>query len=200
MTNEDKSEINGENNDAGIKKQSAEEAEILEVEAIKTGQKPEEEILRLKEQIAVLEDKSLRAMAEVENTRVRCNKQIDEARSYAIFNFARDLIGVMDNLTRAIEYAPKESNEQLVGVIDGVVMTKNELETVFNRHGLQSIKPAPGEKFDYNLHSAISQIATDEYDQDSIAAVMQVGYKIKERLLRPAAVSVAKKHNKSESS
>jgi len=196
MTNEEKLNSEQKNDENNQKELPPENAEILEIdeEADKV-----EEIIKLKEQIVALEDKSLRALAEAENVRIRCNKQIDEARTYAVFNFAKDLIAVMDNLSRAIEYAPKEENEQLSGVIDGVIMTRNELESVFNKNGLQSIKPSPGEKFDYNLHSAISQIVTDEYDQDNIVNIMQVGYKIKDRLLRPAVVTVAKKQDNQES-
>lgn len=168
-----------------------EEIVILEQEA-----KPdnsEKEVAALKNEVQELHDKLLRAMAEAENVRRRYEKMVDDAREYAIVSFAKDLLGVMDNLSRALEHAPKDLDSHASSILDGVNMTQVELSTVFKKHGLESIMPLPGEKFDYNLHHAISQIVTDEYNQDSIVGLMQVGYRMKDRLLRPAAVSVAKK-------
>ncbi len=152
----------------------------------------QEEIANLKAQIAVLEEKILRIAAEAENTRHRYEKMVDDARSYAIFNFAKDLLSVMDNLSRALEFKPQEVDEHVSNILDGVTMTKNELHSVFSKHGLETIKPEAGEKFDYNHHSAISQVSAGELEQNSIVDIMQVGYKIKDRLIRPAAVVVAK--------
>lgn len=152
-----------------------------------------EEIVSLKSQIEILQDKLLRTIAESDNTRKRLEKSIDEAKNYAIFSFAKDLLSVNDNLARALEHKPQNMEGDIANIITGVEMTKGELTGILQKHGLESIEPSLGEKFDYNIHHAISQIASDEHDQDSIIAVMQSGYKIKDRLLRPAIVQVSKK-------
>ena len=152
-----------------------------------------EELSNLKAYIQALEDKILRISAETENIRKRYEKIAQEAKDYANTGFAKDLLGVIDNLKRALEHKPEHLDEQVKNIISGVEMTKNEFEAVLKKNGLQAIEPLLGEKFDYNLHHAISQIVTDEYNEDSIVEVMQVGYKIKDRLLRPAIVKVSKK-------
>ncbi|MCC8372351.1 MAG: nucleotide exchange factor GrpE [Rickettsia endosymbiont of Pseudomimeciton antennatum] len=152
-----------------------------------------EEIVNLKSQIEILQDKLLRTIAESDNTRKRLEKSIEEAKDYAIFSFAKDLLSVNDNLSRALEHKPQNMEGDLANIITGVEMTKSELTSILQKHGLESIEPLLGEKFDYNIHHAISQIVSDEYDQDSVIAVMQSGYKIKDRLLRPAIVQVSKK-------
>ncbi len=151
-----------------------------------------EMIALLQEEIADLHDKLLRSFAESENIRNRSAKMIEESKLYSINNFAKDLLPVLDNFSRTLQHAPKEITGELKIIMDGVSMTKNELETVFAKHGLECISPQKGEKFDYNKHNAISQIVTDEFQAGTIVDTMQVGYKIKDRLLRPAVVTVAK--------
>ncbi|BFD46460.1 MAG: nucleotide exchange factor GrpE [Rickettsia endosymbiont of Sergentomyia squamirostris] len=152
-----------------------------------------EEIVSLKSQIEILQDKLLRTIAESDNTRKRLEKSIDEAKNYAIFSFAKDLLSVNDNLARALEHKPQNMEGDIANIITGVEMTKGELTGILQKHGLESIEPSLGEKFDYNIHHAISQVVSDEYDQDSIIGIMQSGYKIKDRLVRPAIVQVSKK-------
>ncbi|MDN3031176.1 MAG: nucleotide exchange factor GrpE [Candidatus Tisiphia sp.] len=152
-----------------------------------------QEIVSLKNQIEILQDKLLRTIAESDNTRKRLEKSIEEARDYAIFSFAKDLLSVNDNLSRALEHKPQNMEGDIANIITGVEMTKGELTSILQKHGLESIEPLLGEKFDYNIHHAISQIVSEEYDQDSVIAVMQSGYKIKDRLLRPAIVQVSKR-------
>ncbi|HJD57617.1 MAG TPA: nucleotide exchange factor GrpE [Rickettsia endosymbiont of Sericostoma sp. HW-2014] len=152
-----------------------------------------QEIASLKNQIEILQDKLLRTIAESDNTRKRLEKSIEEARDYTIFSFAKDLLSVNDNLSRALEHKPQNMEGDIANIITGVEMTKGELTSILQKHGLESIEPLLGEKFDYNIHHAISQILSDEYDQDSVIAVMQSGYKIKDRLLRPATVQVSKR-------
>ncbi|WP_341749182.1 nucleotide exchange factor GrpE [Candidatus Tisiphia endosymbiont of Sialis lutaria] len=151
-----------------------------------------QEIASLKNQIEILQDKLLRTIAESDNTRKRLEKSIEEARDYAIFSFAKDLLSVNDNLSRALEHKPQNMEGDIANIITGVEMTKGELTSILQKHGLESIEPLLGEKFDYNIHHAISQIVSEKYDQDSVIAVMQSGYKIKDRLLRPAIVQVSK--------
>jgi molecular chaperone GrpE len=152
-----------------------------------------QEIASLKSQIEILQDKLLRTTAESDNTRKRLEKLIEDAKDYAIFSFAKDLLSVNDNLSRALEHKPQNTEGDLASIITGVEMTKNELTSILKKHGLESIEPLLGEKFDYNIHHAISQVVSDEYDQDSIIGIMQSGYKIKDRLVRPAIVQVSKK-------
>jgi molecular chaperone GrpE len=156
-------------------------------------QKHLEEITALKEQVEILQDKLLRTIAESENTRKRLEKSIEDARDYAIISFAKDLLTVSDNLSRALEHKPKNIEGEISNIITGVEMTRSDLTNILKKHGLESIEPLLGEKFDYNIHYAISPIISDEHDKDTIMAIMQSGYKLKDRLLRPATVQVSKK-------
>lgn len=154
---------------------------------------PIEIIKNLQEQVSELQDKLLRQLAEVENIRTRSAKMIDEARDYSISGFAKDMVSVMDNLSRALEHVPENLDTSALNVIEGVKMTQNELISVFKKHALESINPQVGEKFDYHSHHAISQVVTDKQEPGTIVQTMQVGYKIKDRLIRAASVAVAKK-------
>jgi molecular chaperone GrpE len=149
------------------------------------GQKYEGEIQDLK-------DRLLRTSAEIENTRKRYEKMIDEAKDYSITNFARDLMGVMDNLYRSLEYKPQNvENAEIQNFILGVELINNELQNSFSKYGIVRILPQVGEKFDYNLHQAVSQVPTNDLEPDMIVSVMQAGYCLKDRLLRPAMVTVS---------
>ena len=166
------------------------EEEVVELENnVSNAEQITEDLTR---QIDVLQDKLLRQMAESENIRTRSTKLVDEAREYAIFGFTKDLIPVMDNLSRALEHLPEHLDNDIKNVVEGIKMTKKEFESVFDRHLLESIAPQPGDKFDYHSHHAISQVVTDEYKPGTIVDTMQVGYRINDRLIRPAAVTVAK--------
>ncbi|XVN43590.1 MAG: nucleotide exchange factor GrpE [Candidatus Rickettsia vulgarisii] len=151
-----------------------------------------QEIVNLKEQNELLQDKLLRTVAESENLKKRLEKTIADTREYAIFSFAKDLLAVNDNLIMALDHKPKNIDGEVANIVTGIEMTKSELSNIFAKHGLETIAPKLGEKFDYNIHHAVSQIISEEYEQDSIISVMQLGYKIKDRLLRPAMVQVAK--------
>lgn len=140
-----------------------------------------------------LRDKLLRAVAETENVRRRSEKEKADAANYAVTNFARDILAIGDNLNRALETVPEdvEIPDNIKNLIEGVKMTERELHNVFERHGIKKIDPK-GEKFDHNLHQAMFETETDEHPSGTIIQVMQVGYRIKERLLRPAMVGVSK--------
>ena len=153
------------------------------------------EIYGLQEKIDQLQDKLLRQLAETENTRTRYSKLIEEEKDYAIFGFARDLVPVMDNLSRTLEHLPQHLDAETKNIVEGIKMTQKELDQAFKKHALELIHPNLGDKFDYHSHHAISQIMTDDQEAGTIVNTMQVGYKIKDRLIRPAAVSVAKKPN-----
>ena len=146
-------------------------------------------------EINTLKDQLLRAMAETENVRRRAEKQVEDAAKYAVTGFARDLINVLENLYRAGESVTPEAMEEiplLKNISDGVEMTKRELLNVFDRYGIARIDPAIGDTFDPHLHQAVAQVPTPDVAVGTIAHVMQAGYTIKDRLLRPAMVAVAK--------
>lgn len=146
-------------------------------------------------EINILKDQLLRAMAETENVRRRAEKQVEDAAKYAVTGFARDLINVLENLYRAGESVTPEAMEEiplLKNISDGVEMTKRELLNVFDRYGITRIDPTIGEEFNPHLHQAVSQVPAPDIAAGTIAHVMQAGYTIKDRLLRPAMVAVAK--------
>jgi molecular chaperone GrpE len=157
-----------------------------------TEEKDTELINSLTEQIELIQDKLLRAVAESENTRHRMNKKVEEAKDYAIVSFAKDLVPVIDNFSMALSHVPENLDDSAKIIVEGVKMTRDELLSVFKKHGIESIEPQEGDNFDYNNHYAISQVVTDQHKDGTIISTMQVGYKIKDRLIRPASVAVAK--------
>ena len=143
---------------------------------------------------AALKDQLLRALADAENARRRAKKDVDDARNYAISRFAQDLLGVADNLGRALESIPverRESDDAVKAIAEGIEMTAREFETALGRHGITKIDPL-GEKFDYNLHQALFETAETDQPDGTVVQVFQTGYRIGDRLLREAMVGVAK--------
>ena len=143
--------------------------------------------------VADLKDRLLRAMAETENLRRRAERESEEARKYAVTGLARDLVGIVDNLRRAIEAAPPPSDEGdgvLKNLLVGVEMTERELLAVLERHDIRAIDPL-GEKFDPNYHQAMYEVPDSGKAPGTVVEVTQVGYAIAGRLLRPAAVGIA---------
>ncbi len=141
-----------------------------------------------------LKDQLLRALADAENARRRAKKDVDDARNYAISRFAQDLLGVADNLGRALESIPaerRESDDAVKAIAEGIEMTAREFETALGRHGITRIDPL-GEKFDYNLHQALFETAETDQPDGTVVQVFQTGYRIGDRLLREAMVGVAK--------
>lgn len=188
---EKKTEV--EPQDQNLKTQPVEEQADGQAESLVSEEDDSKHVIEdLSEQIKILQDKLLRQLAESENIRSRSTKLADEARDYAVFGFSKDLVPVMDNLSRALEHLPKNPDDDVKNVVEGIKMTKKEFESVFEKHSLVSILPQPGDKFDYHSHHAISQVMTDKYKEGTIVDTMQVGYRIKDRLIRPATVTVAK--------
>lgn len=148
----------------------------------------------LEEEAAALKDQLLRAVAETENVRRRMQRDQEETAKYAITGFARDLVNVLENLQRATQSIPPEAREQnpmLKSLAEGVDMTMKELLSAFERNGIVRIDPM-GQKFDHNLHQAVVQIEHSKAEPGTIVQVLQAGYMIHDRLLRPAMVGVAK--------
>lgn len=145
-------------------------------------------------EVADLKDKLLRAVAETENLRRRTEREKADIRKYAASEFARDLLSVPDNLQRALEAVPAEARDaspELARLLEGVELTEKELQAQFEKHGIKTVRPM-GEKLDPNLHQAMVQIEDDSVEPGTIVQVMQIGYVMNDRLLRPAMVGVAK--------
>ena len=149
----------------------------------------------LKNENAELKDRLLRALAEVENIRRRAERDKQEASQYANTKFARDMLGIADNFGRALSACPPALREaadpQVKAVIDGVEATERQLLSTLERYGVRLIDTADG-KFDPNLHQAIAEVPGNGKPAGSIVDVVQTGYMIGDRLLRPAMVTIAR--------
>jgi len=148
-----------------------------------------------------LKDQLLRALAETENMRRRTERETQSARKYGHTAFARDLVGAIDNLARAIEAAgasgsePVAADEATQSLIKGIELSWTEILSVIEKHGITQINPV-GEKFDYNQHQAMFELPTDEHEPGMVVEVVQHGYMLHDRLLRPAMVGVSKTADK----
>jgi molecular chaperone GrpE len=153
------------------------------------------EIENLKAENAALKEQVLRYAAEGENIRRRAEREANDARAYAITKFARDLLGVADNLARALAAHPtvETADPALKNFIVGLEMTEKELMAAFERNGLKKIQPAKGDKFDPHQHQAMMELAETDVAPGSVVEVMQSGYELLGRLVRPAMVVVAAK-------
>ena len=150
-------------------------------------------IAQMEEALATAKQEVLYAKAETQNVRRRMEKEAQDARAYAATGFARDVLSVSDNLTRALEAIPAEmrESEAMKGLVVGLEATGRELESVFAKNGITRIA-AMGMPLDPNQHQAMVEIPSADAEPGTIVAEMQAGYMIKDRLLRPALVGVAK--------
>lgn len=148
----------------------------------------------LKSDLEAAKQETLYAKAEAQNVRRRAEKDIQDARTYAATGFARDILSVADNLARAIDAIPQElrEDEKFRGLVAGIEATQRELDKVFGQHGVSRIA-AMGLPLDPNQHQAMMEVPTEESEPGTIVQEMQAGYMIRDRLLRPAMVGVAKK-------
>ncbi len=146
-------------------------------------------------ELAATKERLLRALAETENLRRRGAREVEDAHKYAITGFARELLEVADNLSRALANIPpeaREQNELVKSLADGVALTEKSLLAAFERHQIAKVVPELGERFDHNRHQAMLELETADHPPGTVAQVMQPGYVIADRLLRPALVGVAK--------
>jgi molecular chaperone GrpE len=154
-----------------------------------------EALVRLLRENEELKDRALRAAAEMENLRRRTARDVHDARSYAIANFARDMLSVSDNLRRALDAIPAEAKAAgdagFKALIDGVEITERAMLSALERHGVKKLQPE-GEKFDPNFHQAMFEIPNPDVPANTVVQVVQPGYSIGDRILRPAMVGVAK--------
>jgi len=154
---------------------------------------PEARLAAVESELADSKDRLLRALAETENVRRRLQRERDDAQKYAVGGFAKDLLSVVDNLERALQAMPEADvkDARTRSLREGVAATERELLAVFDRHGLTRIDPS-GERFDHNFHQAIFEAERPELPSGTIVEVLQPGYLLHDRLLRPAMVGVAK--------
>jgi molecular chaperone GrpE len=142
-----------------------------------------------------LKDRVLRTLAEMENLRRRTEREVADAKTYGVTSFARDMLSVVDNLARALEHLPAEAranaDPHLQSMIEGVELTARDLEAVLGRHGVKKLDPQ-GQKFDPNFHQAIFEAPDETAPAGAVSQVVQSGWTIGDRVLRPAMVGVSK--------
>ena len=180
--------------DAEAKTEAVPEEDQAVDEAIAESGEPSVEV-ELRRELDETKERLLRSLADLENMRRRHARELEEARKYAITGFARELLDIADNLSRAIASVPPKAAEKIdliKNLAEGVAMTEKMLLASFERHQIKKVEPEPGEKFDHNRHQAMFEIATADQAPGTVAQVLQPGYTIAERLLRPALVGVAK--------
>src|SRR4051794_19105499 len=156
---------------------------------------PEGSTEALAKEAAEARDKMLRTLAEMENLRKRTTREVSDARTYGISGFARDVLDIADNLQRALDAVPAEARAAadpgLKALIEGVELTERSLHNALEKNGVRKFDPA-GEKFDPNVHQAMYEVPDPSVPPGTVAQVVQAGYMIGERVLRPALVGVAK--------
>jgi len=164
--------------------------ELLDKEDDKLG----EALDRLRDDLEAARQEALYAKAETQNVRRRMEKDIADARAYAATGFARDMLAISDNLARALDAVPADwrDDDHLKGLIAGIEATRRELDKVFGQHGITRIA-AVGLPLDPHQHQAMLEVPTADAEPGTIVQELQSGYMIKDRLLRPAMVAVAKK-------
>jgi molecular chaperone GrpE len=138
-------------------------------------------------------DRAMRAAADADNTRRRAETQMNDARAYAIQRFARDLLGVADNLERALQAAPKDADAGEAGLVTGLELTQKSLLQAFESNNLKRVAPEPGEAFDPHLHQAMMEQPSDTVQGGQVIQTLQAGYALFGRTVRPAMVVVAAK-------
>ena len=156
---------------------------------------PADPTAELAREVADLKDRLLRSLAEMENLRRRTERQIADERVYGIAGFARDMLAVGDNMRRALDAVTPELRENadpaVKALIEGVELTEREFLKVLEKHGVKKLEPLGG-KFDPNLHQAMYEVPDPSVPAGTVAQVVQAGYTIGERVLRPALVAVSK--------
>lgn len=172
-------------------------------EAAETAAEPKEagaesdyEVLeRLMKENEELKDRALRIAADMENLRRRTARDVQDARAYSVANFARDMLGVADNLNRALAAIPAEAKASgdagFKALIEGVEMTRRDMHVALERHGVRQLDPKGG-KFDPHFHQAMFEVPNPDVPANTVVEVVQEGYSIGDRVLRPAMVGVSK--------
>lgn len=189
MTDENKNayQTDAEVNENGMAESAAEAAAAAPAEP--------DPIELLKAENTELKDKYLRLAAEMDNLRRRTEREVKDAKAYSAASFARDMLSVSDNLRRALDAIPAEAraggDAGFVALVEGVEMTERSMLAALERHGVKKIEPN-GQKFDPNFHQAMFEVPNSEIPANTVIQVVQDGYVIGERVLRPAMVGVSK--------
>lgn len=155
-------------------------------------------IAQLEEECAKLKENWVRAVAETDNVRKRAQRDLEDNSKYAITGFAGDMVSVLENLKRAVENIPtgeSTDNPVLQTIGEGINLTLQELLGIFQKYWIVRIDPI-GQRFDHNLHQAVAQVVKDDVEAGTVIQVIQAGYMIADRLLRPAMVAVSKTSEK----
>lgn len=155
----------------------------------------DEVILKLENEILDLKDQLMRSLAEGENLRKRTIKEIEHSKKYSHVSFVKDLVYSVDNLQRALEVIPNDKSslsDPIKNLIIGLEIVEKELESTLEKHNIKPIYPL-GEKFDYNYHQAMFEVANSEKEPGIVVEVSQKGYLLHDRLVRPAMVGISKK-------
>lgn len=176
-------------------------ADMAQDAATTPGEEAVDPLDALKAENAELRDRFLRLAAEMDNLRRRTERELKDAKTYAVTGFARDMLAVSDNLRRALEALPDEARAAadtgLSALVEGVEMTERGMLSTLERHGIRKIE-AEGQKFDPNFHQAMFEIPNADVPNNTVVQVVQAGYAIGDRVLRPAMVGVAKGGPKAE--
>jgi molecular chaperone GrpE len=167
--------------------------EAKDPKASDTGTEKKDEIQELKDRVAAEKDRALRLSAEFENYKKRTQREINDFKKFANESIFRQLLSVVDNLERAIKAAEENSEES--ALFEGVKLTHKEMIKLFETFNVKPVK-AEKEPFDPNFHQAVTQEENDEFPDNTITTVLQKGYLLQDRLIRPAMVVVSKKANK----
>ncbi len=175
--------------------EAAIEKEEQEAAAEPAPRDPADVIVALNEENTELKNKAMSLLADMENLRRRTEREVKDARQYAVANFARDMLSVSDNMSRALQALPDDAregaDETLKTLLEGVEMTDRDLQNQLSKNGVVQLSPE-GEKFDPNFHQAMFEVPNTEIPNGTVVQVVQAGYQIGDRVLRPAMVGISK--------
>ena len=181
--------------DEGTVEEETSQEEPVDLQNDEEGEvnEPSKSLDELEAKISELKDQLLRTVADSENLRKRLEREKEQTRKFGIANFAKDLLSIADNLGRALDAAPTKEDvedQALENLVLGIQMTEQELQKAFENNNIRKIDPL-GEKFDYNFHQAMFEVEETDKEPGIVVQVLQPGYAIDDRILRPAMVGVA---------
>ena len=181
--------------DEGTVEEETSQEEPVDLQNDEEGEvnEPSKSLDELEAKISELKDQLLRTVADSENLRKRLEREKEQTRKFGIANFAKDLLSIADNLGRALDAAPTKEDvedQAIENLVLGIQMTEQELQKAFENNNIRKIDPL-GEKFDYNFHQAMFEVEETDKESGIVVQVLQPGYAIEDRILRPAMVGVA---------
>lgn len=195
MTEQEKPEVEDQENQQTDAENVDEvvENDAVDEEVVSSDAEPESELEAAQAEIAKLKDAFLRAKAEEDNVRRRAEKDIANGRKFAVEGFAKEMVSVYDSLklAAAVELS-EDADDAVKSIHEGVAITLKQLNSAFAKFALVEINPVAGDKLDPNLHQAMTMVESDEVESGCILNVIQAGFQLHDRLLRPAMVVVAK--------